>query len=367
MKRRVWTEDELNYLREHWQKTDIDLAKHFGRTVPTIRTKRRDLGLLGKKGQRKSDWSPEEEEQLRELWGLKTIPQISKIMERSHNAVLVKSKRLGLGAFKNSGEWLPALQIANILGIDVHTVTDYWIPKLSLPYKRIAPRGKKYFKYIRLTDLMAWLESNLDKWDSRRVEPYALGNEPEWLQKKRKTDAASSPRGCFKWTQHEDARLVTLYRRGVKIKDIAEELGRSPAGVEHRAARLDIWGNGAYIGNKRTEERKQIKEAFERKTLEIRLLSLLKIRFNELNYDGYWQKDICMNWHPVKGCTAGGTNCDECGNFNRIKPQYCVRCGATFFEREKNKICERCRIARKRQYRRKWHALHGVGAAAICL
>jgi RecJ-like exonuclease len=122
---------------------------------------------------------------------------------------------------------------------------------------------------------------------------------------------------------------------------------------------LDVWGTGAYIGRKRFDERKARKEAFERKALQVRLIAALKARFNQMNFDGYWQKDICMNWHPVKGCMAEEVNCDECGSFNRIKPQFCVRCGATFFEREKNRFVKECRIARKKQHQRKWMVMYG--------
>lgn len=88
-----------------------------------------------------------------------------------------------------------------------------------------------------------------------------------------------------------------------------------------------------------------------------RLMELLLIRRNELGYKPYWQRHMCMKWHDVKGCTAEQTNCDECTEFQRIRPQYCVRCGATFIEREKNLICEPCRIARKKQHQRKWRVL----------
>jgi hypothetical protein len=154
-------------------------------------------------------------------------------MGRSLNAIIVKSKRLGLGAFKNHSEYLPALQVSNLLGVDSHCITDYWIPKLGLPYKRIAPRGNKYFTYIKISELMTWLKNHPDKWDSRRVELYALGSEPKWLQQKRKADAMAEPRGCRKWTKQEDARLVMMYRQGMKIKDIAEQIGRKPSAVEH--------------------------------------------------------------------------------------------------------------------------------------
>lgn len=63
------------------------------------------------------------------------------------------------------------------------------------------------------------------------------------------------------WAKEEDERLAELYWAGKTIKEIANELNRTPAAISHRHERLDI------LGRKRvnTEERKvklreQIKE-----------------------------------------------------------------------------------------------------------
>lgn len=84
------------------------------------------------------------------------------------------------------------------------------------------------------------------------------------------------------------------------------------------------------------------------------LAGLLRYRMNELGYEPYWQRFMCMKWDDFKGCTAGCDNCDECVEFERIKPQYCARCGETFYERNKNTFCRKCRIARKKKAQRKW-------------
>ena len=41
-----------------------------------------------------------------------------------------------------------------------------------------------------------------------------------------------------------------------------------------------------------------------------------------------------------------------------LRPQYCVRCGKTFLEREENRMCRECRTARKKMAQRKWCSLH---------
>ena len=88
-----------------------------------------------------------------------------------------------------------------------------------------------------------------------------------------------------------------------------------------------------------------------------RLVCLLKYRMNLLGYDPYWQRFMCVNWDDIDGCSAGCNNCDECTEFVRIKPQYCSRCGATFYERKSNDFCNDCRKARKKSAQKKWMIL----------
>lgn len=117
------------------------------------------------------------------------------------------------------------------------------------------------------------------------------------------------------------------------------------------------WGEGApeptvkqgfHLSRTRTEVRKNLSI----------LDALLRVRLNELGYDPYWQRFMCMNWDAVAGCTAGCADCDSCAEFRRIRPQYCARCGGTFFERQENRFCPACRAARKKQAQRKWAVLN---------
>ena len=66
-----------------------------------------------------------------------------------------------------------------------------------------------------------------------------------------------------------------------------------------------------------------------------------------------------MNWDDIGGCAAGYKDCDSCSEFRRIPPQYCARCGGTFYERKENRFCSACRTARKKQAQRRWCRLNG--------
>lgn len=359
MGKAAWTNEEIQFLNDNWRAmTDEQLAKHLGRTKSSVLGKRNLLGLLGKDiANRKKSWSEDELARLEEMWGTYTIPQIAKRLGRSNHAVKVKGARLHLGRFVDSSEYMTANQVSVLLGVDIHAVTNFWIPKKGLKCTKKAPSGSRVMKHIQIGHLIQWLKEHQDLWDSRKLDRYALGCEPQWLIDKRSADMNKPKRHAQKWTPEEDARCIQLYKAGgLKYHQIGEILGRSGASVERRLLRLDVWGSGEYIGHKKAAMRDEVRERYEKLSLIVRLVQLLNMRKNQLNYDGFWQKGMCMNWDDISGCKAGEQNCDECISFIRIKPQFCVRCGATFLERKSNLLCERCRVARKKQYQRAWAA-----------
>lgn len=352
-----WTPEQDQYIRDYWQElSDEEIAAAVGHPIPSTRARRLRLGLKHRAGCKGPDWTQEELDYIREVWGDKTVPQIAKHLGRSITAVKVKTARLGYTGQKWSGEMMSARKVSELLGVDVHTVCDFWVPKCGLKAKqRQLGVTKKTTTIIMFEDLLEWLEAHQDLWDSRRVEMYALGMEYDWLKEKRKTDADKPVRKAQKWTQQEDDRLIALFKRGgMTYAEIGAELGRPASGVEHRLQRLDVWGNGKYIGDTKQAQRKAVKENFERLCFIIRLRDVLLAHRNSMDFGQYWQKDLCQLWDDVKGCTAGCTDCDSCAEFKRIKPQYCARCGGTFFEREKNRFCQPCRTARKKAAQRKF-------------
>lgn len=304
-------------------------------------------------------WSKDEIEYLSENWGRFTIPQLAQRMNRSENAVKIKIVRFGLGRAVENANCLNARQLSDLMGVDVHAVTDYWIPKCGLKARQKAPHGQRKQWFIKMDSILHWLENNQDKWDSRRVEEFAFGPEPGWLKKKRAADKNLPDRKLQKWTAKEDKEAIRLFKTGnYTYYSIGQALGRSAASVEHRIQRLDVWGTGKFISE---AERRQRKLDFQKKAEISRLMGLLLTRRNQICFDGYWQKDMCIYWNDVKGCTAGEHDCDSCASFQRIKPQYCRRCGATIWNRDEKHICDRCAAMRKKQAQRKFAVLHSHG------
>jgi choline dehydrogenase-like flavoprotein len=180
-----------------------------------------------------------------------------------------------------------------------------------------------------------------------------------------------------KWTDSDFAILADGIRKGDSYCQIGRLLGKSEKAVRGKAYFVYLtedadkirammgdqpWGYGA--------PEPTVKQAVvlsrtrsETKDLLEQLCGVLCRRTVELkktDYDHYFQRAQCMNWNDLDSrCEAGCDDCDGCSEFVRIRPQYCVRCGATFYERQENIRCKQCRTDRKRMAARKYMALSG--------
>lgn len=173
-----------------------------------------------------------------------------------------------------------------------------------------------------------------------------------------------------KWTQEEMNTLDQMIKDGSSYETMSGAIGKSAKAIRGKVftvyltENLDkvcrMIGDGKFGDNRperklsqklqmSTEEKTEVKESMSK------LVGLLTYQIRK-HFDDQdnWQRNLCQHWDKVKGCTAGGVNCDDCADFLRIRPQYCGRCGATFYEQKENRICERCRIARKKSAARKY-------------
>ena len=176
------------------------------------------------------------------------------------------------------------------------------------------------------------------------------------------------------WTSEDFEILADGIRHGDSYAAIGKAVGRSEKCVRSKVYNDYLtenadkvremlgdgaWGHGApemdvrhgfYISRTRHQVRRDLSA----------LATVLRKRMNDLGYDPYWQRFMCMNWDDIGGCSAGGTDCDSCTAFRRIQPQYCARCGGTFYERKENRFCAACRTARKKQAQRHWCRVNGM-------
>ena len=181
-----------------------------------------------------------------------------------------------------------------------------------------------------------------------------------------------------KWTQTDFEALAEGIRNGDSYTVIGNAIGKSEKAIRGKVYFVYLtenadkvraymgdgpWGHGAPIPTVK-QARHLSRTRTETVALLEQLVGVLKYRTLELkkgDYDCYFQRAMCMNWDELRSvCGAGCDDCDSCTEFVRIQPQYCVRCGGTFYERQENRICAACRVARKKQAQRKWRKLQAV-------
>lgn len=353
-------------------------------------------------GKRKK-WTSEETEYLCDKWGTVSIPSIAKKLGRSVNAIMIRAQREGLGAHLDSDHRVSLNQLLIAFDRSGSRGSGYFIGQLEragCPIKM--HRVKKCrFRVIDIDAFWEWAEGHKNLFDWSKLESGTLGPEPDWVQEKRRIDQARNTKphntpwtagddnalkvmleqykytyadlskyfgrseGAIKrrihdlklkarpirpparkWSDDEVATLLDMFERGYSFEQIADKLGRTALQVrgKHENILHPEWQRDI---RQRKKEEKQ-----KRKLLSNLLYQLKKYR-NSLEFGEYWQKDMCMLWDDLEGCTANEANCDECVSFQRIRPQYCRRCGATIINRKKVDICDRCKQIRKWQHRRK--------------
>lgn len=376
------------------------------------------------------NWTKAEEEYLAENWGTVSLDGICEHLGRSRNAIKVRVARMGLGPFWDSGDYVTLHQLIQALGYgrsDSYKQTS-WIKNRGFPVhtKRC---GDSACKVVYLDEFWAWAEQHRSFLDFSRMEPLALGKEPDWVAEQRRNDIRGfALQRKDPWTKQEDERLVHLVRmQKYGWLELSEQLQRSCGAIQRRLCDLGVkarplressqgnnWTDedyriltdgirngigymaiGRMIGKSEKAIRGKIYQVYltesadkvraymgdgawgdgrpvptvkqglslshtrteVRRDLE-RLVAALKLRQTQIagdhGFEEFWQREMCMKWSPVSGCTAGCDGCDECAEFQRIPPQFCARCGRTFYERQEVRFCGPCRLARKKQAQRHW-------------
>lgn len=229
------------YIREHWkEQTSEQMAMVLHRGTAAVDRQKSLMGCVLWKQKGRRQWSEEDKETLRDLWGEKTAPAIAQILGRSVQSVRNMYQKLKLPGQKEAGSIMSARAVALLMGVCHRTVIAHWIPKGLRARRKALGESSQKTTIILFDDLLQWLRTHQDLWDSRRVELYALGVEYPWLQEKRQRDQEHPPEGIHRkaWTGQEDDRIRYLRKKEWTAREIAEDLGRSEGAVYQRMCRM---------------------------------------------------------------------------------------------------------------------------------
>lgn len=240
-----WSEADDAYLRKHYKAmSDQALAAALGRTRRAVINRRCRLSLSREPGTTRTPWSADEIEYLTEHWGSIPVPRLASRLHRTPAAVKCYANRLGLAQQLGQGDMMSLETVMNMLGIKNDRILHDWEAQgLRITYCSVkqSVRMQKAHDYhphciIRMDDLLSFLKTHPDCYDSRRIALYGLGVEYPWLQEKRQQDAQRPPLPRW-WTDQERSRLAMMVRRNMSRKDIARELQRS---VESVRSQIDF-------------------------------------------------------------------------------------------------------------------------------
>ena len=228
-KSNVWSEEDIKNLQNLSDKYHYtEIATMMGKTENAVYLKAKRLGITLIQDRRK--WTSEDETLFAELWGTVSIETIAKKLKRTIFSLKVKAVRMRLGPMIANNDLITVSDMIDILGISRDRITTTWIKLgLKLKKKRLTKKNKYYV--ITWEDLLTFLENNQNEWDSRNVEEYMLGSEPEWLQEKRKRDHQENPLWYRKWSDEDVQMAETLFKNQKSYEEIATRLNRSPGSV----------------------------------------------------------------------------------------------------------------------------------------
>lgn len=385
--KRSWTLQEEAYLEENWGKYSLPtLAKNLSRTVNSIKCRAARLqlgpclmggeyitlnqlviavtGSMGNSGYKVKSWVKE-----------RGLPVHTKRVDKNSFRVVyldefwewAKQNRSFLDFSKfeplilgEEPEWVAEQRKKDYTAFSLQR-KDRWTPVEDQRLVHLLKQQK--YGYKELSKILHRSAGAIQ----RRCTDLGIKYRPVKADNHSKDSA---------WTADDYQVLADGIKNGDSYTMIGDALGKSEKAVRGKVYFVYLTENAdkvrAYIGDGDFGD--GAPEPLVRQALHLsrtrtavkndlgRLADALLYRALEMkkgDYDHYFQRAMCARWDNRNSrCEAGCTDCDSCTEFQRIRPQYCRRCGVTFYERESNDICNDCRRARKKQAQRKWAKLN---------
>lgn len=375
---RTWTKEEIEKLCEEWGRYSIPTqAKRLDRSVNAILIKVQRLGLgriavnsdkitllsllkeLGKDGGYTETTKKLEKAGL-QIYYQRVINKRIRMVDISefwefaeNNKNMFDFSRLEENALGEEPEWAKKKRAEDYKrSISIKPHNAKWTPEEDATLLRLLRQYR--YTYPEISKILKRSEGAIQ----RRVNDLKIKERP---LKANNHDL---------WTSEQLETLCDMIKSGNNYENMSRVIGKSAKAIRGKVFTVYLteklstvakligegdWGDGR-PDRKLTQkncmsvlEKEKVKEDVSK------LVSLLSYKIRkEFSDQDNWQRNLCRHWDKIKGCSAGETNCDDCSSFERIRPQYCVRCGATFFERQENRICERCRVQRKKAGYRKY-------------
>lgn len=133
-------------------------------------------------------WTDEELDYLIDNYGSFSIPGLAKKLNRSIDSIINKRNELDLGPFLEASGYMTLHVLYKALGISTGDSYRYtaWVENRDLPV--VGKRVKdSVYQVIRIDHFWKWAYKNRSYLDFSNFKRYALGAEPDWVDKKKIT------------------------------------------------------------------------------------------------------------------------------------------------------------------------------------
>ena len=173
-----WTDDERDIVRREYNGTNVKTQQIADRLTQitgdkiTFYAVKGVASKMGIKQDKSPDWTERECEILSEMITAYSLMFIAKRLHRSVNAVVVKSKRLGLTRRARDG-WFTEREVCEIMGVDHKKIQGY-MDRGNL--KASYHSGVKPKKnggacwHIKQADLIGFIKKNVGDFQGRNVD-----------------------------------------------------------------------------------------------------------------------------------------------------------------------------------------------------
>jgi predicted transcriptional regulator len=180
-------------------------------------------------------WTDKQLEILIDLYGKYSYDYIATQVKKSPKAIEGMVYKLKLGRASWAGEDINSNELARQLGRSPSSIRR-WIDNNGLPASKRVLKTKKKFYRIKVKEFWKWAKDN-SLMDWTKYEIGNIPNEPKWLLKVKKK---AIPKTRKRWNPTQDALLISYYKQGYKLKDIAKKLDRTFRSVDMRLVNLKV-------------------------------------------------------------------------------------------------------------------------------
>jgi hypothetical protein len=142
-------------------------------------------------------WTTEETEFLEENWGRASFDWLAEKLGRDVRSIKGRARYIGLGGACDAYGYVTLTAIHNALfGYNpsqgcVNRLMAKGFPAMLRIF------GKKRYRVVDLDKFWKWLEIHQDEISFLKFERYSLGEEPEWVDKKRRADWRAHNESCW--------------------------------------------------------------------------------------------------------------------------------------------------------------------------